>query len=44
MVENDDSWTVGYTVPAELAGIFDESKYNVSSIPSSILSTQTPLK
>ena len=29
MIEDDESWTVGYTVPAEMAGIFDESKYNV---------------
>ena len=29
--EDDESWTVGYTIPAEIAGIFDESKYNVSN-------------
>ena len=29
VVENDESWTVGYNVPGELAGICDESKYNV---------------
>jgi len=27
--EDDESWTVGYTIPAEIAGIFDESKYNI---------------
>ena len=29
VVENDESWTVGYTIPAEIAGLFDDSKYNV---------------
>lgn len=29
VVENDDSWTVGYDVPGDIAGLFDESKHKV---------------
>ena len=29
VVENDESWTVGYAVPGDIAGLFDESKHKV---------------